>query len=212
MITIKCTELEKVRKSPIAYAQLLASENTSSAGSHSMFACVKEVARSMHTKEKTLSAGIKELQSKFLKYAINVQNTSKQEKLTDQFIKYFKAYEKMNFEWVDGNRQMKWNMASNSKLTGLTPWVVENEKGLYSYLITQNEIDWKNELRFPLFQKYLSDATLKCNLDKLHIGVFNLSTGSFDFNCFSTKQIKETVEETIVIFNEVTDAFKKIKK
>lgn len=210
MISIRCSMLEAVRKNPAAYGQLLASnDGKKGGGSHGMFACFQDVARLYHTGEIDLKDGIRELHRKFLRFNETEENKTKQAKLVEQFVRYCRSFEKQSFELVEGWRQMKWSVVPNVLLTGRTPWVVGNDDGYFSYILSEQKIDWKSELRFPLFQKYLTDNTIDCSLNEMSVGIYCLTTNTFDFKSYSAKEVTNVVNETGLIFQNVYTEYKK---
>lgn len=131
--------------------------------------------------------------------------------MVEQFVKYCRLYERRQFEFIDGWRQMKWNIIPDVRLTGRTPWVVENNDSYYSYILSEKEFAWKEELRFPLFQKYLVDNTIECNIEEMNVGVYNLATNTFDFKNFSTKEVSNMIREAEDVFKNVYTEYKKRK-
>lgn len=212
MIKIRCTSLEDVRKNPAAYAQLLVSDNAKvSGGTHGMFAYWQDVVKLVHLQKLTPNEGIKELQQKFMRFDDTPRNKSKQDHLLEQFVQYCKQYDKNEFAFVSGKRQMKWELYAGVMLTGLTPLVVHNDDGYYSYLITEQPFDWKEQLRFPLMQQYLADYNIDCDVSEMRIGIYSLSTGKFEFKQFSKTELNKAVLQTSGIFENVFNEYSKIK-
>lgn len=213
MIKIPCSILEQVRKNPMAHAQFLATgDKPKTGGTHGMFAYFKDVVKQVHTKEFTVSEGIKELENKFARFDDTLKNKNKQNKLFDGFVEYCKAYEKMGFELADTKHQMKWDLLPTVRLTGHTPWVVYDDTYYYAYFIVEQPFDWQTELRFPLIQSYISNNTIECNESEMKVGIYSLSNGSFDLKSFSTKEIKGVIIETTNVFRNVHEEYFKIKK
>lgn len=212
MIKIRCSELESVRESPVAHGQLLAANGMKKDGGRGMMACVKEVARIMQDEGLTVAEGIKRIQQKFLGFNATPENKEKQERLVQGFVDYCKQVELNEFEFIDGNRQMKWDFSKDTRLTGHTPWVFANDAGFYSIYLTENQISWKHQLRFPLFQQYLTTNTIDCELNEMHVGVFCLETGRFEYKSFAEEEIEGSVAETNIILNTVLAAYNKFKK
>jgi hypothetical protein len=212
MIKIRCTSLEDVRKNPAAYAQLLISDNAKiSGGTHGMFAYWQDVAKLVHLQKLTPTEGIKELQQKFMRFDDTPRNKSKQDHLMEQFVKYCKQYDKNEFAFVDGKRQMKWELYAGVMLTGLTPLVVHNDDGYYSYLITEKPFEWKEQLRFPLMQQYLADYNIDCDVSEMHVGIYCLATGKFEFKIYSGIELSNTIITVSEIFKNVQHQLEKFK-
>ncbi len=212
MIKIRCTSLEDVRKNPSAYAQMLAKGDAkTSGGTYGMFAYWQDVAKQVHQQQLTPTEGIKELQQKFMRFDDTPRNKAKQDKLVEQFVRYCRQYDKNEFAFVDGKRQMKWELYAGVMLTGLTPLVVHNDNGYYSYLITEQAFDWKEQLRFPLQQQYLADYNIDCDVSEMHIGIYCLANGKFDFKIYSRKELGSTIITTSEIFKNVQNQLEKLK-
>lgn len=214
MITIRCTQLEQVKQNPQLYAESVLNGKVSTGGSHGMLACMKDIVKTVHTHERSIEQAVIDLQNKFVRFVNTSENKSRQDRLVEQMISYNRAYEKMGFEMIDGHRQIKWEIVPGvAKLSGFTPWVVENDKGsLFAYFIAEKHFDWKSELRFPLYQSYMSENTLKCDIKDLWVGIFNLSANKFDFENFTPKKIIQVINETSDIMDKVVIEFQKKKK
>ena len=211
MIKIPCSKLEQVRQDPIAYVQQILSENKGG-GSHGMFSCFQDTTRLFHLGEVGMNEGVKTLQQKFMRFVDNVENRGKQELLLKQFVNYCEEYLKKEFCFVDGCRNIKWNIIEEVTLTGRTPLVVKNHNGLFSYILTERAFNWQTELRFPLIQSYISTETVRCGSDELNIGVYNVSTSKFDFRNFQTIELTNVINETSNIFKNVHKEYLKRKK
>lgn len=213
MITIRCTQLEQVRQNPLLYAESLLNGYQNKGGTHGMFAYMKDVVRTIHTHEKDINQAVTDLQNKFIRFVSNAENKIKQERLIEQMISYNQVYNQMGFEMTDGHRQMKWDIVPDARLSGHTPWVVQNEEGeLFAYFIVEKYFDWTSELRFPLYQSYMSTNTLKCDIDDLQVGIFDLSANRFEFENFGSEKIAEVIDETSNIVGKVVTEFQKKKK
>lgn len=214
MLKIRCSILEDVRNNPVAYAQLLALDDPKNGGgTHGMFAYWQDVAKLLHTNDlKSTSEAIKELQNKFMRFDDTIRNKAKQDKLLEQFVRYCKQYEKNAFAFVDTRRQMKWPIHANVMLTGLTPWVVYNDSGYYSYIVVEKSFDWQNELRFPLLQQYLVDNKIDCDISEMNIGIYCLETNRFEFKSYEKRELKEAVRQTTSIFDDVYAEYSRLTK
>lgn len=212
MIKIPCSMLEQVRLAPTAYAQMIAkSDKPKSGGSHGMFAYWQDVAKLVHTDELTLPEALKELQNKFIRFDDNLRNRSKQSSLLEKLPKYIAQYEKHKFQFIDTKHKMKWDIAEGVRLTGLTPWVVKNQEGYFSYIFTDATLDWRDQLRFPLIQQYLTGNNIDCDITEMYVGIYCLETNSFDFKSYSSKEIKMWVSEAGNIFQTVLKEYLKWK-
>lgn len=212
MISITCASLEAVRQNPTAYGQLLASgDGKKAGGSHGMFAYVQDVARLVHIGELTVSHAVRELHNKFLRFNDTAQNKQKQDKLIEQFVKYSRQYDKHSFDFIDGWRLMKWDFTPDTRLSGRTPWVVANEKGYYSFVLSENGFDWQSQLRFPLFQQYLVDNNIDCELNELKVGIYSFADAEFQFRNYSVAEISSASEETNDVLTTVFKEYKKRK-
>lgn len=210
MIRIQCSILEQVRKNPTTYGQLLASNNNlNKGGTHGMLAYWQDVSLKIHQDEIDLNRGIKELQRTFINFEETTKNLRKQDFLQDSFVKYHRHFARRNFELVDTKRRIKWNITSSGLLTGLTPWVVKDKSQYFSYFFSEQQFNWNLELKYPLIQEYLVGNNIDCDITELNVGVYCLSTDDFMFKNFSKKELKNSIEETMDIFEKVDKAYKK---
>jgi hypothetical protein len=213
MITIKASILESIRKDPEAYGRLLAiGDGKSGGGSHGMFAYLVDTARAVHIGKFTLQQAVRELHSKFLRFKDSFENRERQERLIEQLVTYLKHYNKRGFEWHDGARRIQWGITSDVILTGLTPWVVSDKKIYHSYLMAEHTFNWQQQLRFPLFQQFLSNSTIECPPEEIQIGIYFADTNIFDMRSFNTKELKLAVDETGILFNSLYNEYQKRKK
>lgn len=212
MISVKASLLESVRTDPEAYGRLLASGNESTTGgSHGMFACWTDVIRAVHTGRLEEKQAVRELHAKFLRFQDTPSNKQRQERLVENLVSYLRHYKKRRYEWVDGARRIQWGLTVNVRLTGLTPWVVEHDEGYVSYLLAEHSFDWRSELRFPLYQLYLSQQTIECSPDQLQIGFYFADRDHFDLTAFSKTDLQLAVDETGDLFNTLFKEFEKKK-
>jgi len=212
MIRIRCSELENARENPSAYGQLLAVNDFSNGGGHGMLACVREVALAMGKEKFSASQGIKQIQQKFLAFSPTKGNKERQEDLIQGFAQYCKQMEKFAFELVDNSRMMKWDFSKDVMLTGKTPLVFANDEGYFALTLIETNTSWQHQLKFPLYQQYLTTHTIDCPLTEMSIGVFCLQSGKFEFKSFEEESIEACVNETTQILNAVLDSYTKYKK
>lgn len=117
MISIRCAELEIIRKNPTAYGQQMAvSAQPSKGGSHGMLACVKEVAKTFHDGERTLNQAISDLHKKFLRYADTHENGKRQEDYISKLVSYNAQFMDKGFNIVHGHKKMKWAITPGSQV------------------------------------------------------------------------------------------------
>ncbi|UAY52735.1 hypothetical protein [Ferruginibacter albus] len=204
--------LEQIRKNPIAYAQLLATEDKlKKGGSQGMFSYWQRIAKSIHSEELTISQGILKLENLFLTFNDNVKNKNRQTGLLKHLPKYCNEYKRMQFEFVDSKKFMQWDILPEVKLSGYTSWIVKNKTSFYSYFPLEKNIDWQAELRFPLIQNYLATNILECDSSELQIGIYSLESSSFEFKSFNKTEIEKAINETKIVFHQVFEEYEKKK-
>ncbi len=213
MIRISCTLLEQVRVAPAQHGKMIATiEKPKPGGSHGMFAYWQDTAKLIHDGKLTISEAVTYLQNKFLRFDDTVNNSRKQIKLVEQLIKYCATYKKNKFEFVDSKHHMNWDIVEGVRLTGLTPWVVHNRDGYFSYVTIEHTVDWQSQLRFPLIQQYLTANHIDCDVTEMQVGVYFLETDQFEFRNYSNREIRLYISETGNIFQSVLDEYTKWKK
>ncbi|MGJ7032633.1 hypothetical protein [Niabella hirudinis] len=211
MISVRCSELESVRENPAAHGQVLATNGIKSGGGRGMVSCVREVALAMGKEEFTVSEGVKQIQQKFLTFSPTKENKERQEELIQGFIAYHEQLKKHQLEFIDGSRRMKWDFSKDTRLTGQTPWVFASDRNYYALSLAETNTAWQHQLKYPLYQKYLTDHIINCHPSALNVGVFCLQTGKFEFKSFDEESIELSVNETGQILNTVLDSFNKYK-
>lgn len=213
MISITCSRLEAVRNNPIAYGQLLASnDGKKSGGTYGMLACFQEAAKPVHAGELTVHAAVKNLINKFSRFQDNEQNQARQKKLLNQFVKYFDNVRKQKLEWADGKHKINWQLLPDAKLTGITPWVLKNDKAYHSFLFTETNFPWQQQLRFPLFQQYLVDNNIDTTANKMQVGIYSLSDSTFQTKNFTLSELNAAIDETSSVIKIVYDSYSIKKK
>lgn len=211
MLNVRNSALEDARLYPEQYVQsLLIGGARRNIG---MFSRMQNVIVKVHAGALTVSDARKQIESQFLLYETWKYNKTKQDRLLASFDNYFASFDKMKLQFVDSKHQMKWQLHANVSLSGLTPIVVANNSGYYSYIFTEQPIDeWKKQLRFPLIQQYLANNTIGCDATEVNVGVFCASSGTFEFKSFSKREIAVALKETAEVFNTVDKTYSKLKK
>ncbi|HMR83509.1 MAG TPA: hypothetical protein PKE30_10270 [Niabella sp.] len=211
MISVRCSELESVRENPTAHGQILAANGIKTGGGRGMLACVREVALAMGKDGFTVSEGVKQIQQKFLTFSPTTENQERQEELIQGFIAYHEQLKKHQLEFIDGSRRMKWDFSKDTRLTGLTPWVFASDRTYYALSLSEANTAWQHQLKYPLYQQYLTDHIINCPLSALNVGVFCLQTGQFEFKSFDEESVETSINETAQILNTVLSSFNKYK-
>jgi len=209
MIRVSCSKLEDVRKSPLAFAQQLLSDKKSGQGSYGMFQCWQSKAKALHTNEMDLPESIKSLQQRFMSYAENAPNKKKQEFLLDRLKPYWEEYQSKGFKYLGSQKQIFWKMIADVALTGHTPVSVIDGNGFAAYFFTEYPVSWQEQLKFPLLQYYLANNYFKCDLDRVKIGVYCLSTLKFDLKTYSTVELEDSISEAKGIFTAISTYYNK---
>ncbi|KAA5536895.1 hypothetical protein F0919_04270 [Taibaiella lutea] len=211
MISVRCSALEQARNDPSFFVQSLI-EGTKGGGSFGMFRHWQKAIKDMHVENLTPSEAIRNLQNSFLRFNETRANKTKQENLIRSLVAYEKEFKKMKFEFEEGIRRIKWDIHSEVRLTGNTPWIVNDKNNFFAFFPIEEEIPWLTQLRFPLLQKYIADRILKCDVNKVNMGIFRLSENKFDFKRFDEEEIEDALNETRGIFQNVYDEYDKRKK
>lgn len=213
MISVRCSLLEQVKANPITYGHLLAvNEGANGAGTHGMFAYLQDIAKQVHLGEIKTSHAVNELFKKFARFEDNRKNRQRQEYLAEALVAYFKLYEKMGFNFVDGWRQIRLQMTPETRLTGRTPWVVVNDNGFYSFMFSENDFDWQSQLRFPIYQHYIANKTMECSTEQVRVGIYSLESQKFQFRNYSNSNITESMAEVTELLINVYSAYSERKK
>jgi hypothetical protein len=213
MLTISCSQLEKIRNKPDLFGEILAAgENQPTGGTYGMFARWQTMARKLHKKEIAIKDALRELHLECVKaYKHTARNNAKQEFLLQRLSMYSKAYDKAGFEFVSWKQKVNWSITNDVKLTGQTPVLVQRGAKYSAYFIVEAAGDWQKELRFPLLQKYLSEKVLQCKPQDLQMGIYDLSTAMFEFKVFNTTELTGAEIETKAVFNAVYASYRHFK-
>lgn len=205
MIKIQCSILEQVRKNPRFFGQMLATNNTiRKGGRRGMFSSWQDLLQKVHLGQLAPESAIKELHLRLSSFGRTSANLKKQVFLEESFGSYLKVFKKSAFKFVDSKRHLNWAFEDKGILSGLTPWVVRDRNRYYCYFtLEQQLIQWETELKYPLIQKYLSQKTIQCDETDIMIGYYCLERNDFFFKNFSSREIKQAINEMNDIFKEV---------
>lgn len=203
MIKVKCSELELARTDPKGYGQLMAAGGSKTGGGYGMLARVKTVLKEMLDEEFSVSQGVKKIEQKFIGFDSTVENKNKQAALIKGFVAFCDYLKKRKLVLVEGIKLMKWDFTKDVLLTGQTPWVFKNEEGFYAISFSERPTAWKDQLKHPLFQSYLADIIIKCDLNEMNVGVFCFQTGKLEVSCFKEEEIDNCFAQTETILAEV---------
>lgn len=212
MIRVTVSQLENARHNPAGFGQALAeTDKAGGGGNRGMFTYMTDVIRLVHTGTLNRSDAVRELHTKFLRFNITRENKVKQDRLVEQMIRYLDLFEKNKFRFIDGTHRIHWDITTDVALTGLTPWVVKKGEEYFSYLLAEKTFDWRAQLRFPLYQQYLTEHTVECDSKALKIGLYLADSNRFDFKIFSVRELRMAVDEAGQIFTEMYREYKKRK-
>jgi hypothetical protein len=211
MISISCSRLEVARTNPVAFAQMMVTAERQTAGRSGMFSCWKDVAGTVHREEMNMTEGVRELHRKFLQFDDTKRNQARQRLLVEQFVRYCRHYDQMKFRFLQSHHRMNWEMVSDVRLGGLTPWIVENAQGAASYMLSEKPLKWKEELRFPLFQQYVAEKILGMEAQDLRVGIYCLETDEFSLQSLAPVTLRAAKKECMQVLNKISDEYRKSK-
>lgn len=206
MLNIRCSTLEQVRNNPVLFAQSLI-EDIKTTASFGMFGYWQSAIRQMHIDSLSVSETIKNLQNSFLRFKDTPVNRARQEHLIRSLVAYEKEFRKYKFEFKEGAHRIKWDIHTEVRLTGNTPWILSNGEEFYSFIPIEMNIYWRDQLRFPLLQNYIASEILDCEIQNLSMGVFNLNSNKFEFKCYTDSEIEDSIYETGGIFQRIYEEY-----
>jgi len=212
MIKIRSSSLQDVKQNPTAFAQNLLDGTETNRGSRGMLAYWQDVAKELLQKKLDAFEAVNALQQRFIRFSDNRKNKQRQELLLEQLVKFADQCRKQKFVWEDGQHRIKWELYAGVTLTGLTPIVVQNNNEYFCFLMVDQLPDWQNELRFPLFQQYLADYELHCDIKELNVGIYQLSSNQFQFKKYSAKELADAINETSELFQQIQTQYTNLKK
>ena len=213
MISISCSNLERARKNYTLYAEfLIDSVNLQRRGSYGMFSYWQETAKKFHTGEFNLNDALRHLQSSFARFADTERNRDKQTFLLEELARYVTKCKSEKLVYYEPVHLFKWGLTPQVQFTGKTPWVFKNEQGYFAYFCQEKELIWKDELRFPLLQKYMSQNILRRRLSELQIGVYFLETRAYDFKRYSPLEVRNAVQEATQLFTNVYEEYSRLRE
>lgn len=198
---IKHKNLESVRTDP-SNAKILLSENYP--GGKNMTRCWDR-AISVYHKEHSLDKAILYLQGQCLNFADNKKNRDKTENLILKLIAYDKSYIQLKYSPHKVLGRLNMDIKYNNYLSGEIYRVDETSDGYAITLMLREDRIWKNELRFPLLQRFYSDK-FKCPTNKIKIGVYNYEKGIHDYTTYDQSTLNNAWEEMIKISQLVSAA------
>lgn len=207
MIRVQCSKLEEVRANPVAFANMLKNDKSTNGGSYGMFACWQTKIKEVHQEKLTVTGAIKALQQRFMSFADNASNRRKQDFLIDRMAPYFKNFDKQGFKLEKTMIHIRWELINDVMLTGHSPMLVSNDSFNVAYYFAESEIDWKEQLRFPLLQHYLATKYFSCQVDKLKVGIYCLRENKFSIQSYGLKAVENAIEEARSIFTTIDQEY-----
>lgn len=211
MIGIPCSNLEQARKNRILYAERLSDgDKFTRGGTFGMFQHWQEIAQKMHMGDFGIGEALRQFESACGRFAATTRNLDKQAHLLEDFVRYMKRYKAEQLVWREPRHQLRWPLIPQIRLTGITPWVFEGEKGLYAYFCHEQPVNWKEELKYPLLQRYLADDILHCRLGQLNMGVYCLQSRDFEWKRYSPLEVRTAVQETSQLFTDIFNEYSRL--
>lgn len=210
MLKISSTRLEEVRKNPSAINDIVST--VIKRKDIGMFAKTQNAICKVHNGKLSIAEARESIENQFLVYKESTSNRKRQNLLLMGFDSYFHQLDTIGLSYEDGRHFIQWKMHPNVSLSGLTPFVANKDGLHYAYIIAESIHDWEKELRFPLFQKYLSEETISCSTKLINVGVYSMSTGLFEFKQYNLRQINAAESETKDVFKDVYNEYLKGKK
>jgi hypothetical protein len=187
-------ELERVRRNPGIYrgVNLGASHPFSSYPTASMF----RLALMEYHKSNLISEAISYFETSFDAHR---KETKANKKTKDEFITYLMLYDESYNDLgvstfkafpriaVPLNREV---LSSGEVLRiDIIP-----QGGYSTYILEKESREWRNELRMPLIQSFLSNE-LNCHPGEIRVGMYFYQSGAHSSTTYTSKEIRRAVEE-----------------
>ncbi|RLD58294.1 MAG: hypothetical protein DRJ05_08255 [Bacteroidetes bacterium] len=121
----------------------------------------------------------------------------------EQYIKVFNAKGYKNYrDYLNINK----DLTDYVRLTGQISIINENENGIVAYLIKDkvDELTWALELCYPVIQDYIAIKICKCELEKVHVGLIDFTTGKEYLANYSKEEVDEAIKELNKIGKVIT--------
>jgi len=196
MTKFSITKLEEARANPIAFAKLLAKGEAQTRG----FAYPKSLrwlnaVNAFHKSGKIADAYLSIDQA-----FGGRRETAQNRRELEAFYNALAAYE--TYLGQEGlhrlNSREKIDLELNRKLgmSGIIPLVFMKAAGGYAaYFISKVNLDWRNELKYPIIQTYLSERVFNTDPQSTEVGYIDFLTGEFHGECFSKTELKNAQAE-----------------
>jgi hypothetical protein len=200
---ISITKLEEARVDARTVAKLLTVQ-TSGGGGKTFKGVFGTYIGKFHNDETDIGKLVTQLSDAFkLGFVPNEANYKKSNKYVEAFIVYAEYMSKYELGLDAHFTNVNWAFDKDLSLYGRSPTLCSSDTRNIAFAITENSNNWLNELKFPILQKYLADKYFKCDVDKVEMGVFDVTKKAFEFKIFSNDEIEEAILQTTNILLEV---------
>ncbi|MCX2583988.1 hypothetical protein [Pedobacter sp. MR22-3] len=209
MLNISIAKLEQARQNPQAFAKSL-SEATKGFGNNGSFSGIfKSFIGKFHNDNENKDKFHTQLQDAYkLQFVGNSVNNKRAEKYCEAFSNYSDYMMKNGFGLDNFFTRINLKLLSDVSLGGNSPILSSSDTRNMVFSIEESPRDWQNELKYPILQKYLAEKYYECEVDKVEIGIFNVSSCQFELNVFDDIEIEEAFKEARIVLGEVDRIFK----
>lgn len=211
---ISNTILERVKENPLSHARIMAGdEREKGGGTYGIFAYWQGAVKDVHRSKKSIKDAMNDLAKEYTaRFEATPKNLEKEEKLMKVFNSYCKQYDKLGVEYLYSKKLVNWQLHDSVTLTGNTPWITKRGDEYVIIQVLEGAAgNWKNELRYPLIQKYLASYCLSCDVSNITMAVYSVKDNMFEIKNFSKKEIEAAITETKYLFTVVYNEYLRVK-
>jgi len=196
MNKLSIAKLETARKNPKEFAKsLLKASDQSGFGYPKSLRWLNAICN-WHEGHKEADA-VKELEKAFSKRKDTPKNRAEVEDLVTALESYFKEFNRRGFHLVKSRERIQFEINKILQLSGQIPLLhMKPDRGFAAYFITDNsDQTWKEELRFPIVQRYLANDLLGCDAKDIDVGIVDYYTGEISETSFEPEYLESCFQE-----------------
>lgn len=106
-------------------------------------------------------------------------------------------YESLNLGSILRKENFEFSIGNGIMVYGQVPRVDRglNNHNFYICFYINEDVDWKNDIKYPLIQSWFADSILKTDRSKVYVGVYNIENKSHEFISYDSIEINKSWQE-----------------
>jgi len=210
MLKLSLSKLENARTNPVLVAQNLLETEKKNGGGQGFVSTFKLSVRNYHENDLDFKVALENLDHRlWAAFKDSPANNSRRTLYGESFTEYAQRFAALGFSIDTFQVNLNWEIISNAKLTGHSPFLCTHENYNVAYYFSEKGDDWRKQLKYPLLQIYLAEKFFKCEVEKMKIGIYNITTKEFDLHTYEDFELDNAIEEGKSVLKKVLTEYNK---